>query len=334
MIEYSRFPVYVHLRGKQDAQDYDRDLLIQDLGYGMMFWDQSVEHQLLQECLQKLSNTARVTNIVCIAHGGLGRGAASILQHVAASSIAQEVIALYEQAGQPLENPITIIAQDPAYSTNDIDLLGHLPIPIRVVPDPEGFLAVNDTSLVMACYLTVPVKQMVADLAADLTSGRGLAAVLWNNSWWDGRHSVVDVVTSSWMDVFYFANAGSRRLLNMLQGYEKIMNGSEVFSHLHKAKLKQGDDEEEVDDGVVTDERLGQELKGLSLWGDADEGGPRDFNDGSEDSTDLGYGTEECETGHSDGKPLQGLPGFEWRCRFDESRATRTTGIHLHDWCK
>jgi hypothetical protein len=47
----------------------------------------------------------------------------------------------------------------------------------------------------MSCYPTVPVKQIVADLAADSLSGKGPAALLWNNSEWDEEHGGVDTVT-------------------------------------------------------------------------------------------------------------------------------------------
>jgi hypothetical protein len=39
------------------------------------------------------------------------------------------------------------------------------------------------------------VKQIVADLAADTTSGKGPAAVLWNTDLWDVKHGGVNVVT-------------------------------------------------------------------------------------------------------------------------------------------
>jgi hypothetical protein len=168
----------------KECEDYDMDIMIQNLGIGMALWSDCLEHTVLLAGLRKMvaSNAAQVTNIVCIGHGNLGFGFASIMQHIVASSIAEDLTSLYKEYGQRLPTPITIIAQDPAYSANDKTLLSRFPTPIRVVADPEGFLGINESSFVMSCYPSAPVKQMVADLAADFASGKGPAAVLMNDA--------------------------------------------------------------------------------------------------------------------------------------------------------
>jgi hypothetical protein len=157
--------------------------MLQNIGIGMALWERSFERKVLYKFLRKMviSKTAQVSNIVCLGHGSLDKNYASILQHVAAVFIAQDLTALYEEYGKPPEDPITITAQDPAYTENDHTVLSLFPIPIRIVSDPEGFLAINESSLVMSCYPTVPTKQMVADLAADSVSGKDTAALLWND---------------------------------------------------------------------------------------------------------------------------------------------------------
>lgn len=258
MIERANLPVYVHFTEDEELEDYDMDIMIQQLGIGMALWDGCFEHKVLLGSLRKMvtSNAAQVTNIVCIGHGGFGRELASIMQHIVASSIAKELASLYVECGKPLATPITITAQDPAYSASVEWLLSRLPTPIQIVVDPEGFLEINESSFVMSCYPVVPVKQMIADLATDSTAGKGPAAVMTNNSSWDDKHGGVDVVTYLWTEVVYFANPGSRRWLDMLKIYEKMMDGSEAFGNRFTTGDEDEDDEKDTNDS-------GDEVYGL-----------------------------------------------------------------------
>ena len=139
--------------------------------------------------------------------------------------MAKELTAMYEQSGTPLNEPITIIAQDPVYTRDDVTILSHLPVRISIVSDPDGFLAIDESTLVMSLYPNVPVKQIVADLAAE---GKGPAAMFWNDDSWDIEHGGVDIVTYQ-STVKYFVNAGSSRLADMLGGYVKVMDGDAEF---------------------------------------------------------------------------------------------------------
>lgn len=197
MIKYSMFPVYIRFRDDKLAGDYKCDLVKKQLAHGMMSWDKGSEDKMINKPLSDMAvqQCPRITNIVCIGHGSLGRSSDSMFQHIAASPIAEKLMALYEDLGKPLAAPIDIVAQDPSYTANDKHLLSLLPRPICVVTDPEGFLAINENSLVVSCCPAIPVKQIVADLAADWSFGKGPAAVIWNNSSWDEKHGGVDVVT-------------------------------------------------------------------------------------------------------------------------------------------
>jgi len=92
----------------------------------------------------------------------------------------------------PINKPIEIFAQDPAYTPNDIKILARFKPPIAVLSYPQAFLAINSSTLVMTCCPTVPVKQIVADLSAEDPSARPVA-MFWNNSEFD-KQLGVDVV--------------------------------------------------------------------------------------------------------------------------------------------
>jgi hypothetical protein len=230
LVEFAKFPIFILPIGIEPTEYCNLDQKITQIEKIVKQWDESAEHKALSDCLYKMKDTARITKLVCIGHGSVARGDLSermdsVLQHIAAASMAKEVTAMYEQSGTPLNEPITIIAQDPVYTRDDETILSHFPVPISIVPDPYGFLAIDEFTLVMSLYPSVPVKQIVADLAAK---GKGPAAIFWNDDSWDIEHGGVDIVTYQSTDM-YFANAGSRRLADMLGGYVKVMDGNAEF---------------------------------------------------------------------------------------------------------
>lgn len=105
----------------------------------------------------------------------------------------------------------------------------------------------------MACYPAIPVKQMIADLAANSTSGKGPAAIFVENASWDDEHGGVEVVTYGWVEVIYYSNAGSPRFMKMLEGYEKAMDGQEVFGD----RFVDDDEEEDHQEGAEPDHENG-----------------------------------------------------------------------------
>jgi hypothetical protein len=175
MIKYYRLPVYTHFRVVEADRDYDIDERIEEVNAAIAPSEISVERKVLAENMRNMFTlpTAQIDNIVCIGHGSLCFGTASIIQHCAALFIAYDLTDFYEEFGTRLETPITVFAQDPGYTVNDKEILYLFPVPIQILTDPEGFLTVNENSLVMSCYPSAPVKQIVADLAADTASGKG-----------------------------------------------------------------------------------------------------------------------------------------------------------------
>jgi hypothetical protein len=183
MIDFSHLPVHTDLRKDnicaneddranaddvfdgEGSRDYYNEIWRLHMTHGQKLWYKSIEPELLESSLRKLSETAQVTNIVCLGLGSLPYGEFSTIQHIVASDMAADE------------------AQRAA-----------LPTSIHVVWDLEGFIAINSGTLVMSCYPSVPVKQIVAHLAMDSTDGIGLAAMLRNDSNGDDLGDV-DTVT-------------------------------------------------------------------------------------------------------------------------------------------
>jgi hypothetical protein len=184
----------------------------------------------------------------------------------------------------------------------------------------------------MSCYPTVPVKQIVADLAADSLSGKGPAALLWNNSEWDEEHGGVDTVTFFNQDDCGFANPASRRLLDMLEGYTKVMNGAETFVDHPDTDSSQEDEEnpdEEVEDDIVyrgeeeandkTEiassskgdmDLLEDDVAGVTFQDEVLED-TRVEEDDSDNHSNPGFEDVDTETTEVE-EITRGVPGFSW----------------------
>ncbi|KAL4861839.1 hypothetical protein BDV12DRAFT_203609 [Aspergillus spectabilis] len=81
------------------------------------------------------------------------------------------LVTMQRHLQQETNGQIACSVQDPAYTDADravLDTYG-----IRVLDDPEGFLEVDDVSLVFSCSPSVPVKQIVVDVAKP-------AVVIWD----------------------------------------------------------------------------------------------------------------------------------------------------------
>jgi len=80
--------------------------------------------------------------------------------------MAETLTSMYKDAGIPLEQPVTVIAQDPAYTNKDQKLLKSL-LNIVVVPDPQAFLSITPSSLIMSRSPLLPVQAVVGDLGVS-----------------------------------------------------------------------------------------------------------------------------------------------------------------------
>ena len=123
-------------------------------------------HSSAQSCVQ-------IKKIVCIGLGSLRRNASNrvlndfqeALQHFTAFTIASTLDLIYK-AEDPKAPPIQIIAQDPSYTEKDKILLKEGYTNLTFVDDPEGFLAIDEHTLVITAFLPwdVPLVQICADL--------------------------------------------------------------------------------------------------------------------------------------------------------------------------
>lgn len=228
-------PIYVAIDKKVEETT--------DLRYGIRLrsWMQEAEkhwqtthpRHVLFNSLNRLKHTARITNIVCIGLGTLQvphpRRTSWAVQHFVASSIAQALERIYEAEGFPVDTHITIIAQDPAYNELDRLILSELPVPIKVVSDPEGFLAINESSLVFSCYPTVPVKQLIADLSSEAPGGKGPAALFLDRNLIGKYHDVINLVIYDREHKFRHANPQTSEYMRMLESYTQVFDGGRLF---------------------------------------------------------------------------------------------------------
>jgi len=221
----------------EDADINDRATLKQMMKWYQLLWDKTTGYNgpraQLQKSLRKLVHTARISNIICIGLGNLNTSdqtkAGSILQHIVASSIAQDLTHLYEAEGITLGNPIRIIAQDSAYTALDRQALSELPVPIEVVTEPEGFLAINRSSLVFSSFPAAPVKELIADLATELPDGKGPAALILNNDRKYKYSGDVDVVKYSRNHPGRYPNVETKAYVKMLESYTRVLDGEQQF---------------------------------------------------------------------------------------------------------
>jgi hypothetical protein len=236
-----KLPVHIEFRKKVPRKrSCDRDERIKRLSDTIEEWKTTEEHDALSACLDKMKNTARITKIVCLYFGHIPSNATRTrkrrdIRYAAATATSEKLTTLYEQkSGTPLDQPISIITQNRKYLREDDAILSSLPTPIRLVKEPEGFLAIDQSTVVISLSPKprAPVKQIVADLAAGST---GPAAMYWNDDIADSQIGGVDIVTYDPPTTKYIANPGSRRLKNMLKKrYVQVMDGNAESAGLYR----------------------------------------------------------------------------------------------------
>jgi hypothetical protein len=128
------------------------------------------------------------------------------------------------------------------------------------------------------------------------------------------------------MEGIYFTNAGSKRMLEMLQGYTKVMEGGDAFGDRFENK-KEEDSEDSDGEGAKDDEveSLSEDVAGVSMHDDegatetpvveddVDGGcvaGPAASN--LEDSMNVVRDTEDEEEDMTNADITKGMPGFRW----------------------
>ncbi|XWW94295.1 hypothetical protein V2A60_002238 [Cordyceps javanica] len=138
-------------------------------------WDQSVACQELAATITTSAAALRtpIRKIVCFGLGRLDdwerttseelaestRRAAT--QHAAALTMAAALARAQDGDGDG-DGEVRCYVQDPAYAAVEKELLATLGF--TVLPDPKGFLEVDDATLVFSVHPNVPVRQVVTDM--------------------------------------------------------------------------------------------------------------------------------------------------------------------------
>ncbi|KAF1955252.1 hypothetical protein CC80DRAFT_505609 [Byssothecium circinans] len=183
----------------------------------------SVKADLVDMLLKCAVKMPRVEKIVCIGLGSFARRYGScycaqskvkiniIQQHLLAITIAETLEEYYIQQGTAREDleQIPIILQDPGYIDMDKTLLTELSPRFSVVEDPEGFLAIDETSFVIHIACSAPVAEVLADLTAAGDCGKGPAGILGDE--------MVTAKPAQWATGIDFETP---RVLEFLKGYE------------------------------------------------------------------------------------------------------------------
>ncbi|KAI4695378.1 uncharacterized protein J4E84_002004 [Alternaria hordeiaustralica] len=228
-------PVYITIREKVEEQlDYNDFFQLETrILKAKSDWYSNEVRSSLLDVIQKFKHTAPISNIVCIGLGTLHQssleGGRSLAQHIVAYTLAEELTRMYKEEGIALQEPITIVAQDPAYTGRDLTFLSDLPVPIRIEANPGGFLSINAQSLVFSSFPVVPVKQIIADLARESPDGKGPAALFMNNNHRDKLWGDFDIIRIPRDSPSYYANPETRGYVETLQSYEQIMDGKRLF---------------------------------------------------------------------------------------------------------
>ncbi|KAL4865410.1 hypothetical protein BDV12DRAFT_174676 [Aspergillus spectabilis] len=129
----------------------------------LQIWEES---EVWAQIKATLSSTSAATNIRKII--GLGCGTMSLpdgIPHFSYGPAFQHALLLTTQRllQEKCDDEIICGVQDPGYTDRDTPVLRSYGI--KILQDPEGFLEIDDSSLVFACAPNVPVKQIVTDIA-------------------------------------------------------------------------------------------------------------------------------------------------------------------------
>ncbi|PYI27245.1 hypothetical protein BP00DRAFT_419021 [Aspergillus indologenus CBS 114.80] len=123
-------------------------------------WEPSATWAALREVLVAAREKHTITNFVGFACGTMFGDSPAATQH----ALVWTVIRLFRKDGKgESDEPLACSLQDPIYDAQDKRVLNLLKM--NVVDDPQGFLDVEDSSIVFTCNADVPVKEIVLDIA-------------------------------------------------------------------------------------------------------------------------------------------------------------------------
>lgn len=127
-------------------------------------WDASESFKKLEHCIRLANLPGPITKVVAFALGSMqdnDHGETpefSAYQHALLLNLKKFLCQKEEISGR-----LFCYAQDPAYGAVDRSILQESGV--TVVDDPQGFLEVDEETVVISCRPNIPVKQIIADTA-------------------------------------------------------------------------------------------------------------------------------------------------------------------------
>ncbi|KAH8694031.1 hypothetical protein BGW36DRAFT_430055 [Talaromyces proteolyticus] len=165
-----------YMRSKEPASGYKsepKESAIQRFEKNIKAWEESDHCRQVMATLAAAYIPQDVDKIVGFACGTMALAAgvpeqrASAFQH----ALLLTLRSLLEKTRGSSDKDIACYAQDPIYTSSDSDALEAYQI--KIVDDPDGFLIVDDSSILLSCSPNIPVKQIVTELARP-------AILIWN----------------------------------------------------------------------------------------------------------------------------------------------------------
>lgn len=151
-----------------DAAGFSVEDLVQILNDAIQEWKATEQNNRLRRLLCSEPVLSTVDKVIGIACGELVFKSQvrpePAIQHALLLSIRDHLSENRECA------QIQCYSQEPAYSTKEKQALKE--VEITVLEDPEAFLEVDDTSIIVSIGANVPVKQIITEIARP-------AAIIW-----------------------------------------------------------------------------------------------------------------------------------------------------------
>lgn len=139
-------------------------------GFHRDCWEESEPCKRLKSILQSIDIARYVRQIVTFGLGSIEHDSDQLPRSTFQHAL---LLTVYDLLGKTQEGTggIACYVQDPAYTSNDELILRELGI--TVLNDPEAFLKVDDSTLVISCAPDVPVKQVLSEFTKPV-------AILWD----------------------------------------------------------------------------------------------------------------------------------------------------------
>jgi hypothetical protein len=137
-------------------------------------WKVTEQHQTLQATFASTPGLSKARKVIGLALGGLVHGPEvserSFLQYALLLSLREFISKGGRSNSSESADEVACFAQDPMLFPTAVEALGSAGI--TVLDDPEAFLEIDDTTLVLSIAPNVPVKQIVTEIARP-------AAIVW-----------------------------------------------------------------------------------------------------------------------------------------------------------